>query len=104
MESFRQNISDKLRANRERISDSSIKTYSSMLCSINKKIGGEKELEFFSKEKERTCVELRNLSLSWFFYGDSSDFEEHFLEKEGLLFGIGEKRGKIMSTTYCQKS
>ena len=60
MESFRQNISDKLRANRERISDSSIKTYSSMLCSINKKIGGEKELEFFSKEKERIIQYIKD--------------------------------------------
>ena len=60
MESFRQNISDKLRANREKISDSSIKTYSSMLCSINKKIGGEKELEFFSKEKERIIKYIKD--------------------------------------------
>jgi hypothetical protein len=53
MESFRQNISNKLRANREKISDSSIKTYTSMLCSINKKLEGEKELEFFSKDKDK---------------------------------------------------
>jgi integrase len=60
MESFRQNISDKLRANREKISDSSIKTYSSMLCSINKKLQGEKELEFFSKEKERIIQYIKD--------------------------------------------
>ena len=53
MESFRQNISDKLRANREKISDSFIKTYASMLSSINKKLEGEKDLEFFSKEKDK---------------------------------------------------
>ncbi len=53
MESFRQNISNKLRANREKISDSSIKTYASMLSSINKKLGGEKDLEFFSKDTDK---------------------------------------------------
>jgi hypothetical protein len=47
MEIFRQNISDKLSTNREKITDSSIKTYTSMLSSINKKLGGEKDLEFF---------------------------------------------------------
>ena len=59
MESFRQNISDKLRANREKISDSSIKTYSSMLCSINKKLDGEKDLEFFSKEKDKIINHIK---------------------------------------------
>ena len=53
MESFRQIISKHLRANREKISDSSIKTYASMLGSINKKLGGEKNLDFFSKEKDK---------------------------------------------------
>jgi integrase len=53
MESFRQIISKHLRENREKISDSSIKTYASMLGSINKKLGGEKDLDFFSKEKDQ---------------------------------------------------
>ena len=51
MENFREIISKKLKANREKISDSSIKTYSSMLRSINKKLGGEKDIDFF-KEHE----------------------------------------------------
>ena len=53
METFRETLSKHIRANREKISDSSIKTYSSMLSSINKKLDGEKDLEFFSKEKDK---------------------------------------------------
>ena len=53
MENFREIISKHLRTNREKISDSSIKTYASMLSSINKKLEGEKDLEFFSKEKDK---------------------------------------------------
>jgi integrase len=53
MESFREIISKHLRANREKISNSSIKTYTSMLGSINKKLGGEKDVNFFSKEKDK---------------------------------------------------
>ena len=53
MESFKEIISKQLRANREKISDSSIKTYASMLSSINKKLGGEKDLEFFSKDTDK---------------------------------------------------
>jgi integrase len=53
MESFREIISKQLRFNREKISDSSIKTYASMLSSINKKLGGEKDLEFFSKDTDK---------------------------------------------------
>ena len=53
MESFREIISKQLRANREKISDSSIKTYASMLVSINKKLGGEKDLDFFSKDTDK---------------------------------------------------
>jgi integrase len=53
MESFREIISKRIRANREKISDSSIKTYASMLSSINKKLGGEKDLEFFSKDTDK---------------------------------------------------
>ena len=59
MESFREIISKHLRANRAKISDSSIKTYSSMLCSINKKLGGEKELEFFSKDKDKIINHIK---------------------------------------------
>ena len=53
METFRETLSKHIRANREKISDSSIKTYASMLSSINKKLDGEKDLEFFSKEKDK---------------------------------------------------
>ena len=53
METFRETLSKHIRANRDKISDSSIKTYSSMLSSINKKLDGEKDLEFFSKEKDK---------------------------------------------------
>ena len=60
MESFREIISKHLRANREKISDSSIKTYASMLSSINKKLDGEKNLEFFSKEKDRIIKYIKD--------------------------------------------
>jgi len=53
MENFRETISKHLRANREKISDSSIKTYASMLGSINKKLNGQKDLDFFKNEHER---------------------------------------------------
>ena len=60
MENFRQIISKHLRANREKISDSSIKTYASMLSSINKKLEGEKDLEFFSKEKDKIIKYIKD--------------------------------------------
>ena len=60
MESFREIISKHLRTNREKISDSSIKTYASMLSSINKKLDGEKNLEFFSKEKDRIIKYIKD--------------------------------------------
>ena len=59
MESFRETISKHLRENREKISDSSIKTYASMLSSINKKIDGEKDLEFFSKDKDKIINHIK---------------------------------------------
>jgi len=59
MESFRETISKHLRANREKISDSSIKTYASMLSSINKKLEGEKDLEFFSKDKDKIINHIK---------------------------------------------
>ena len=59
MESFRETISKHLRANREKISDSSIKTYASMLSSINKKLDGEKDLEFFSKDKDKIINHIK---------------------------------------------
>ena len=60
MESFRETISKKLREQREKITDSSIKTYSSMLSSLNKKLDGEKNLEFFSKDHERIIKFIKN--------------------------------------------
>ena len=59
METFRETLSKHIRANRDKISDSSIKTYSSMLSSINKKLDGEKDLEFFSKEKDKIINYIR---------------------------------------------
>ena len=53
METFRETLSKHIRANREKISDSSNKTYASMLGSINKKLGGEKDLDFFSKDTDK---------------------------------------------------
>jgi len=59
METFIETISKHLRANREKISDSSIKSYASMLSSINKKLNGEKDLEFFSKDKDKIINHIK---------------------------------------------
>ena len=90
MEGFRQNISDKLRANREKISDSSIKTYASMLSSINKKLEGEKDLEFFSKEKDKIIKYIKENITSFqtqktllsalYILTDLNQYKEYMLE------------------------
>jgi integrase len=45
-------IAEELREKRPNISDSSEKTYASTLFSLNKKMGGDKELDFFKKHNE----------------------------------------------------
>ena len=48
MAEFRRIIADELREKRPNISDSSEKTYASTLFSLNKKMGGDKDLDFFN--------------------------------------------------------
>ena len=60
MENFREIISKKLREQRQKITDSSIKTYLSMLASLNKKLDGEKDLQFFTKEHERIIKYIKD--------------------------------------------
>jgi hypothetical protein len=45
MNEFKENLTNKLKENRKKLSDNSIKTYISSLMSINKKMDGEKTLE-----------------------------------------------------------
>ena len=47
MTDFRELISKTLREKRPKISDGSLKTYTSNLFNLNKKMDGEKSLEFF---------------------------------------------------------
>ena len=89
MENFREIISKKLKANREKISDSSIKTYSSMLCSINKKLGGEKDLDFFKeheniikyiKENIASNQTQKTLLSALYILTDITEYKEYMLE------------------------
>ena len=90
METFRETLSKHIRANREKISDSSIKTYSSMLSSINKKLDGEKDLEFFSKEKEKIINYIKDSITSFqtqktllsalYILTDLKDYKDFMLE------------------------
>ena len=52
MSEFRKMIADELREKRPNISDSSEKTYASTLFSLNKKMAGDKDLDFFKKHTE----------------------------------------------------
>ena len=52
MADFRKMIAEELREKRPNISDSSEKTYASTLFSLNKKMNGDKDLDFFKKHNE----------------------------------------------------
>jgi site-specific recombinase XerD len=49
MNTFKEELINKIKQNRKNLSDNSIKTYISSLTSINKKMDGEKTLEWYDK-------------------------------------------------------
>ena len=62
MADFRRIIANELREKRPNISDSSEKTYASTLFSLNKKMGGDKDLDFFKQHKEILKFVKENMS------------------------------------------
>ena len=49
MNEFKENLTNKLKENRKNLSDNSIKTYISSLMSINKKLDGDKTIDWYDK-------------------------------------------------------
>jgi len=49
MNEFKENLTKKLKENRKNLSDNSIKTYISSLMSINKKLDGDKTIDWYDK-------------------------------------------------------
>jgi hypothetical protein len=62
MAEFRRIIADELREKRPNISDSSERTYASTLFSLNKKMGGDKDLDFFKQHNEILKFVKENMS------------------------------------------
>ena len=60
MTDFRKMIAEELREKRPNISDSSEKTYASTLFSLNKKMAGDKDLDFL-KSTLKSCNSLRRI-------------------------------------------
>ena len=59
MNEFKENLTKKLKENRKNLSDNSIKTYISSLMSINKKLDGDKTIDWYDKNAKEIIDYLK---------------------------------------------
>jgi hypothetical protein len=89
MTDFRKMIAEELREKRPNISDSSEKTYASTLFSLNKRMGGEHDLDFFKKHNEILQFIKENMQ--------NKQTQKTLLSALLILTGLSEYRADMLA-------